>query len=360
MTTNAVTPVKTIGTAKSPFVTQPDGNGWFAMQSEICTSCKIVKGESITFNFQPNIYWQDHVPFTAYDYNFSLFLNAVSLPPALPDTATPSAGILAGPAGLMATFIPPNNPLQITLYINSSSAWNLLNTQVPLLPQHIFGAVPASAASAMGVPAHPDWFNLDEFSTAAGAMDINQNPVADVTCSGCSSYLSKVPVSTWPQWLNNSMNLEIGTGPFILVSPATPTEENNGNGLMVMNPTYYRQDWQYYAFNSTDQFTKASTPTVSLKLPVYDWTYSTTLCATSPDNICKVGATNFGSATWSVVNPAGKVLESGSASCSAGACTLSIPTSSLAKGFVHVILDAPYTSFGLSRTWYQSYGFYLK
>ena len=352
--------VKTIGTAKKPFVTST-GSGWFDMQSCKNNACTIIKGDAVTFKIQPNIYWQDHVPFTAYDYNFSLYLNAVSLPSTLPDTATPSAGILAGPAGLMATYIPPTNPYQITLYINSSSAWNLLNTQVPLLPLHIFGAVTSADSAAVGVPVHPEYFNLDGFSTSNGAMDLNMNPIADVICAGCSSYLSTFPLSSWPAWLNNSVNLEIGTGPFILLNPANPTEEANGNGYMVMNPTYYRQFWQIYSYNSTDDFVKSSTPTVTLNLPVYDWSSNPTLCPTQADNICKVPVTSFGTgATWSVVKSNGKAIESGTATCSAGVCTLSISTASLPKGFEHVILSVPYTSFGLPRTWYQSYSFYLK
>jgi hypothetical protein len=354
--------IKTIGAKKgAPFMTQ-SGSGWFAEQPQACTTCKIVSGFAITFNFMPNIYWSDHVPFTAYDYNFSLWITGVSGATTLPDLVTDYSGSWGGPAGLMATYINPATPLSITLYVNSSSIWAIPYSQIPLFPQHLLGAVDPSEATAMGVPSHPDYFNLDEISTAVGQLDTNLNPVAAVTCSGCSTQMnSKVPLKDWPAWLNNTMNLAVGTGPFILVSPATLTEENTGTGLMVMNPTYYRQFWQYYAYNSSDVFTKATTPTVTLKLPVYDWTYSTTLCKSAPDNVCKVGATTFGTgATWSVVATNGKTIESGTPTCAAGYCTLSIPTSTLGKGFVHVILDAPYTSFGLPRTWYQSYSFSLK
>jgi hypothetical protein len=353
--------IKTIGTAKAPFMTQT-GLGWTAMNDVGCATCKIVRGEAMTFNIMPNTYWHDHVPFTAYDVNFSLYLNAISLPPTLPDTATPSSGTLSGPTGLLATYIPPLNPMQIVLYINGSSVWSLLHTQVPILPQHIFGQVDAGPqAAAMGVPAHPEYFSLDAFSVSSGAMDLNQNPVADVTCAGCSTYLNpKVPLSKWPAWLNNSMNLEVGTGPFILVHPANPIEENAGDEYLVLNPTYSRQFWQYYAYNSTDDFTKATTPTVTLNLPVYDWTFSRFLCRSALDNICKVGAKSFGAVSWSVVMASGKAIETGTPSCANGICTLNIPTATLVKGFVHVILDAHYTSFGLPRTWYQSYSFFLK
>ena len=352
--------IKSIGTAKHPF-TSGSGAGWFAFQPEICNTCRII-GDAITFNFLPNLYWSDHVPITAYDYNFSMYISDVAVSPSLPDASTPGVGLLTGSTGLMADFVNPSNPLQITLYINSTSVWNIGSTQQPMMPQHIFGDVPASLASVMGVPAHPEFFNLDELATTAGAIDTALNPVAAVTCSGCSAYLSSVKLSAWPAWLNNSANLEVASGPFILVSPTNPTEENNGNGLLVANPTYYRPYWQYYAYNSTDDFSKASVSTVTLKLPVYDWTFSTTACASAPDNVCKVPVTTFtGSVnSWTVVNAAGKTIESGTPSCAAGVCTLSIPTATLAKGFQHVILDVSYNSNGLTRTWYQSYSFYLK
>ncbi|MGC8773529.1 MAG: ABC transporter substrate-binding protein, partial [Conexivisphaera sp.] len=101
-------------------VTAPIGNGsgWWNPFG----ASKIVNGQIITLNFFRNATWQDGVPVTAYDYNFSLYYWNLQ---GLTAAATPLAYSSTPPYGLLATYIPPNNPYEIELYVNSTNIWNV-------------------------------------------------------------------------------------------------------------------------------------------------------------------------------------------------------------------------------------------
>ncbi len=205
-----------------PFTgTTGTGPGWFQMQGAQGVANKITNGQVITFTFRNNITFSDHVQLTAYDYNFSLYAWGITLPPTLPDTDTPISGLMAGSAGLWATYINPANPYQIKLYINSSSVWNLANTQVLVLPQHIF-----------------KYFNVDLLSTASGAMDLTQPYSAAMD----ASFLA--PGVTSPSAFVQSLpNLEVGSGPFYLYAYNGIT----GAGELLKNINYQRAAWKVIA-----------------------------------------------------------------------------------------------------------------
>ncbi|PSO07465.1 hypothetical protein B9Q04_10735, partial [Candidatus Marsarchaeota G2 archaeon BE_D] len=112
-------------------------------------------GTVITFNFLPGMVWQDGAPFTAIDLNFSIWyydLGGFSSNPYNPSQGTvtyapgivfnytavasnPSFDFFGGAPGLVGTYVPPNDPYQITIYFNTTSIFNLNNVYgIPILP----------------------------------------------------------------------------------------------------------------------------------------------------------------------------------------------------------------------------------
>ncbi|MEM3794712.1 MAG: hypothetical protein QW429_02440, partial [Thermoprotei archaeon] len=127
-------------------------------------------GSVITFNFLPNAVWQDGVPMTAVDYNFTLWyldLGGFSSNPYNPssDTYTIDPGVTVNytaeslnpglewfgvASGFVDSYVPPNNPYQISLYFNTSSINNILNVYgIPILPEHIFGSIQPTTWASM-------------------------------------------------------------------------------------------------------------------------------------------------------------------------------------------------------------------
>jgi hypothetical protein len=322
--------------------------GSFLFQAPRDSSGLIVKGLEFTFTFMPDIYWTDGVQFTALDYNFSLYQSDLAGSPSLPDSATPDTGGLTGQAGLIASYVP--NPLTISIFVNSSSVWALEDIQVPLLPMHIFY----------------NYFSQDEFASTI-ALDTAFNAQEALTYDNIPK--SPYTALTLPAWINSLPNLEVGTGPFILREPTTPSEETSNTGLFVSNPNYYREYWQMYTWNSSNIVHKGSTFTPSFF--IYQWSYNTTAsgCASAVDNVCQIPMTygNTGgtiSGTWFIAKQTTDVAPatgytstgvSGTFSCSGGHCTANLPTSK--TGTFHVIIDIIYTYQGLPRTWYQSWGY---
>lgn len=191
--------------------------GWFNMQGDQGVT-NYIHGQKITFHLRTNNTFTDNVPVTAYDYNFSLFMWGVSLPPSIPDNLTPLSGILSGTQGLWATHVV--NPYTIELYINSSSVWNLANTQVAIFPQHIF-----------------QHFNIDTISTASAAADITQ-PLNSSAIAGCAC-----TVGTAPLWLQSLPNLMVGSSAFYL----TTYNGITGAGQLLRNTGYMRASWKVAA-----------------------------------------------------------------------------------------------------------------
>ena len=307
------------------------GAGWFDMQG--AGPLNIVGGKIYTFNFLPNVYFSDHVQMTAYDYNYSLF--QFFLPSVSPLTVvTPSIASPYTPSVLMATYISPSNPLQIQVYVNSSSVWNLADLQMPVLPAHIFET----------------YFNPLAIVDYPSFLDTAQNPPTAIAAA--PTFTSGKPAT--PAWLFGLPNLEVGTGSFILRT----TNETWGTTTLLRNPNYYRTYWQLYSFNSTNSVPKG-TP-YSLNLSVYEWSYSLTNCP-SGDHACKIPMNSTAApgpviGSYQVVK-GNAVKASGLLECSDGICTATIDTTALPKGNNEVIVTLSYSYLGLDRVWYQQYGF---
>jgi ABC-type transport system substrate-binding protein len=336
-------------TVKVPTKCVGNTAGWFDFQGLNTAThtgtqaLNIYKGTIYTFTFKNNIYWSDGVQMNAYDYNFSLWASGLVAPFSLPDLGTDYYAYLSGPLGLMATYINPANPLQISVVINSSSVWNAGNLLVPIIPEHIW------------LP----YFNLDSIFGSVLTIDTSQpyalaNAYSNFT-SGCSALSNGCKAA--PVWLKNEPNLEVATGPFQLVI----NNEITGGGLLTRNLMYYRNYWQSYTINASQQIAKGTN--YNLNLPIYQYQYNATLCPTQTQNTCQVlmggvgTSVSYGAGTWAVVNSAGKSLESGSLTTSGGHMTATISTSTLAKGAHEIIITQPYTYLGLPRTYYEQYGF---
>ena len=324
--------------------------GWFQTQGPQGVANNIKNGQEIIFNLRQNVTWTDNVPVTAYDYNFSLYAWGVTLPPTLPDSDTPITGLMAGVAGLWATYINPANPYQIQLYINSSSVWNLANTQVAIMPQHIFNN-----------------FNVDLLSTASGAVDITQSVTSPaVTACAC--------VLTSPAWLQALPNLEVGQGPFYLVT----YNGISGAGELLKNLNYYRAAWKVSAALPANKHTGTSftfTTTISqfaspTNVPITNAVLAVgasqlATCASGQDKV--TGTENALTST----NPYSCVLVykgNGQGTATGGTPKVFALTGGtggvyhatikgLANGVYEIVVIAHYTYLGLPRTWYQATGF---
>ena len=308
------------------------GAGWFQEQGNQGVANKMVGGAVVTLNFAKNITWSDNVPFTAADYNFSLYAFGVSAPPSLPDVSTPLTGTLSGPSGLWATYIPPTNPYQIQIYINSSSVWNIPSVVVPVMPQHIF-----------------KYFNIDKIATATAAIDATM-PYSAATASGqCGSpcsFLTSTPAPTWLQYLPN---LEVGSGPFTLRAFSSTT----GAGELDKNVNYFRSAWAATATAVT-----AGSP-YAFSTNINETIYNAGTSSMGGVATGQVGVVPIANATGKVtmISPSGSTVTSVSLTGGTnGAYTASIPTTGLAGGTYELVTQANFTFFGLPRVWYQATG----
>jgi hypothetical protein len=317
----------------TPFTgTTGTGAGWFQMQGTQ-TAHNIKNGQAFTLNFDKNITWTDHVPLTAYDYNFSLYAWGVSAPPSLPDNYTPLTGLLTGSPGLWATYIPPNNPYQITMYINSSSVWNLISAIVGVMPQHIF-----------------KYFNLDKIATASGAMDTTL-PFAQATASSecgtpCSYLLASGSVPTWLKYLPN---LEVGSGPFWLRAFNSAT----GAGELDKNVNYFRSAYA----GTAPSVLVGTTYTLSPNIQEYIYNAGSSAIGGVNPGITGYVAINNATGTVTAISPTGAVVHTYTLpSGQNGFYKVSIDTTGWAPGTYEFVTNATYNFFGLQRTWYQASG----
>jgi hypothetical protein len=313
------------------------GTGMFFLQSASQTAPqKIVNGQVITIDFLPNIYWSDHVQMTAYDYNFSLYASNIALTPGFADSANIYSGVMAGPTGLIATQTNPLKPLEIKLYVNSSTVWNPTLVIVPVVPQHIF-----------------KFFNMDTAYSLTSTFDTSFNYYGTIQavngCVSCTNPKAGAP----PAWLTSLANLEVGTGPFILRS----WDGVGQYGQLLRNPTYYRAAW---SMNDTNNQVKKGN-TFTFKGSIYEWTYDPVACPSSSDHVCKVPIASGATANLLLLNKAGKTLRTFPLTCdSNGVCSGSIDTSGgFRTGDNELAFVAQYTYLGLPRTWYQLTGVYV-
>ncbi len=308
------------------------GAGWFDFQTSGAeTAQPIVGGQVITFNLYHNMTFTDHVPVTAYDLNYSMFLT--NLAGSLPDNISPFTGLLGGPTGLIATYIPPNNPYQIQVYINSSSIWNIANLPVPIYPQHIF-----------------KYFSADTISGGTVAIDTTQNLQAATSCSGCNTYWAPgISYSNVPTWMKYLPNLAVSNGPFYLKS----FDSTTGSGELDKNTNYYRAAW----WAGAPSVAKGTNFAFSANINEFIFNAGgSSLGGVASGSTGYAPVTNAtGTVTlWKGGQQVGSpiALTAGTG----GAYSASIPTGSLSAGTYEVIVNATYGFLGLQRTWWQASG----
>lgn len=303
-------------------LTKPIGSGpgWY----NPFDASEIKNGEIVTLNFWKNATWNDGIPLNAYDYNASLYLwNIQGNSP----TDTPLSYESAPPSGLLATYIPPKNPDQIQLYINSTIIWNIYNINIPVLPWHLF-----------------QLFNASLIATYNSAIDLTQH-----YSSALNGYLNKQYQANPPEYLLYMPNLEIGSGPFVFQSWNTETNVIN----LTRNTNFYRSAWESFSKNVTEgnkydfstniqlEFYNAGTKTIG-KVPPGQTGYLPIKNATG---------------TLSVLYPNGdlvatyRLINEGN-----GKYGASIKTGSLKPGMYELVTQANYSAFGLSRVWYSYNG----
>jgi len=315
----------------------------------------------VTFTFRDNITFTDNVPMTAYDYNFSLYAWNVALEPTAPDLYSPDICALCGPTGLIATQVTAptaGNGGSITMYLNSSSYWNLAASAVGVFPEHVFQN-----------------FFVDQISTASGPMDTSlPYSQAYKTCPAtCTTG------ATIPEWLLTLPNLEQGTGPFWLQTYCG-SGSCLGSGDLAANINYQRTAWEvnatYYSFpvaTSSIPFGATSdSPSTIRLMPVQEYIYCDPSVKAS---LC--GSVSHGSKGWlpipganmtgttvqvysSTGTPEAGVTVTGLTCTTGGQCSGTLTgVSALSAGSYEVVFSTTYTSFGLARTWYQFTGFSL-
>ena len=306
------------------------GSGYTLWQPSLATGAQKVVGQAITFNLYNNMTFSDHVPVTAYDLNYSL--DAFNVVGNLPDSTVYSTGALAGSAGLIATYIPPNNPFQITYYINSTSVWNAGNVVWPVLPLHIF-----------------KYFSADRLSGSAALETTDTFAAAVAACAGVQGTSCMADGGTGsnaPAWLQDLPNLEIGNGPFTMQS----FDPTTGTGQLLKNVNYYRSAWW------------AGAPSVAAGASfTYHTMINESMFNSGSSSMMGVGAGATG--TVPITNATGTVTveQNGTpvgtpvtlTAGSGGAYSASIPTSGLSAGLYELVVNASYNFLGLHRTWLQ-------
>jgi len=326
--------------------------GAFNFQNpDVSAQANIVNGQAITFTFAKNITFSDNVPLNAYDYNYSLYALNVAISPSLPTAFSPFIGGLAGPLGLFATTV-SNNGYSITMYLNVSSAWNIVDVNVPVLPMHVF-----------------NWLNINVADQVEANIDFSQPyTVATGAVAGSAQ-------GTAPSYITYLNNINLGSGPFWLQT----LDEVTGSGTLYHNTNYFRSAW-YDDLKSYEVAQKTGTiiltaypaeyiynPTASTSFGVsaggYGWVNMTSLntgamtCTASAQfykgsipsaNIFK------GTATGSAITLAPTCSGNGQITVSINPHTLS-----MAKGIYEVTVTGSYTFLGEARTWYQFYGIYV-
>ncbi len=293
------------------------GNGWW----NPFNASKIVNGQVITLNFFHNLTWQDGVPITAYDYNFSLYYWDLQ---GLSGASTPDSYASAPPYGLLATYIPPNNPYEIKLYVNSTNLWNIYTLDIALIPEHIF-----------------KYFSPSAVASSTGAMDTTL-PANQI--SGLSGYLES-NTTKLPEYIYWLPNLEVGSGPFTFVS----WNKVSNVITLVRNIHYYRSAW--WAFQQSAIAGKPFTYTATINETIYNPT-SSSFEGVAPGTTGTIPITNA-TGYVEVLSNSSQVLAKAPLQGGAnGVYTATINTSSLAPGLYEVFTNATYTSFGLQRYWY--------
>ncbi|MBI3841472.1 MAG: hypothetical protein HY297_05945 [Thaumarchaeota archaeon] len=297
---------------------------------------KIVKGQRIELTFARNITFNDGVPLTTRDYQFSLDAWDLAGSPNYPDRSPPFYGAMAGPYGLIASYLLSKYTMYV--YINSSSVWNLPDILVPVLPLHLW-----------------KYFNLDHVATDSSTVDTSR-PFAFASAYS----IDNAPRA--PRWVFYLNNLEVGAGPFWLKSWDTPS----GTGEIDRNVFYFRSAWDANVSANSVPVGTAYHFVTTLSLPIFNPT-STSYCgvATGTTRMCQLKGTLPGM-SWAKMGKALSVFTSGGVlvkrynlakNVVTGVYSAAIDTSSLAPGNYRLVIWTTYTLQGLIRTWYQATGF---
>jgi hypothetical protein len=310
----------------------------------------IPNGEAITYTFNNNMTWSDGVPITALDYNYSLWALDVAGTPALANAAdyTPFAFADSGPFGLLATTV---NVAQnsITMYMGDQAFWNIIAVNVDFLPMHEFQ-------------------NLNIYNAFAYHTSVDLSGTAASQCAFNSAYFS-VACGSLPTYLTSLANLEVSSGPFELTYYSYATNPNAG--VMTANLNYYRTAWWdalvpnevgpsgTITFNVTPQLLSAE-PSTYIAMDSAGGASGFTCTATIQEY---TGAIPAPTTNKYVGIPTGAAVSATAAVTGCGtSATISIPVSiaalHLATGKNYkVSFEMTYTYLGLSRVWYQYFGF---
>ena len=267
----------------------------------------LVNGMEVTLNFMHNITWADNVPFTANDYNFSLWyanLNGASY-------NSTSGKCVGGTCwaqfsnridndftGLLPYLVDSQvtSPYSVNVYLNASALPNYISTVTfTPFPEHIWAGI----------------------NTATFNADVN-------------------PLTTSV----NGTNLDVGLGPFYLSQVLT-----NSYTLITRNPGYFHTDIQDWSLSGS---TGGSVP------------LSVNLTQVNPGAGASPIPTNSSVSAWLVQNGSPvsgtqTTLTGGSG----GTWTGSISTSGLSAGFYEIVVNGTYTDNDLFHTAVQYWGLNL-
>jgi hypothetical protein len=339
-------------------------NNAFCMQWDYTTgpcSVTVTNGEAVTYTFLNNMTFTDGVPVTAADYNFSLFALDVANSPAMINAAvyTPFEGADAGPFGLIATTI---NTAQnsITMYLGDQAVWNVIAVNFPVLPLHLYQYL--NLANAFAYP-----HNIDISQSYASIYASHPGYFQDVGAQTCNTVPAGCTI------LGGLANLEVSNGPFFLSDYNYATNPNAG--VLTANINYYHTAWW-----------DALVPNKVGPAGTITFTVTPQLFTSEPSTYTVMNAANGASGfactlslqEWSGAIPAsttnkyvgshiGSPISAGSdisSNCAAGTFTagtpisLAIPVSTLTSNKNYqVTFTMTYTYQGLSRVWYQYFGF---
>ena len=263
----------------------------------------MVNGMKVTLNFLNNITFVDNVPFTAADYNFSLWypnLNGAVYNATTGTCSHPCWQIYANNTAARLTATQPdlidsvvNSTNTVTVYMNGTGIEDYVGaTTATVIPQHL-------------------WEHVNSTS-------LNTND------AGLSDASGKV----------NGISLMAGTGPFYFGSYV-----RGQYTYIYRNPGYFKTDIKDWAINGTGS-----------QVPV---SFNITQMGSPIPSAANVKA-------WILNNNAPVAGTTATLSLSGGSWTGNIPTGSLSPGFYEIVVNGTYSdSSGLAHTAVQFWGLNL-
>ena len=120
--------------------------------------------------------------------------------------------------GLIATYIKPGHDMTISMIFGSTAIANLINSQFPVLPMHIY-----------------EWWNPNTLNDNFNGVD---------TAAVNNAISSAYAMPGMPDYVYALPNMLVGSGPFIFHS----YDPVSGSGVLFPNHWYQRSAW--YAFTA--------------------------------------------------------------------------------------------------------------